>query len=50
MQPTLQTNPGPWLRSMIYSANYVNLNSSATQKPVDTVVKVFWDANPDVLN
>lgn len=50
MQPTLQTNPGPWLRSMIYSANYVNLNSSAVQKPVDTVVKVFWDANPDVLN
>jgi hypothetical protein len=49
-QPTLQTDAGPWLRSIIYPSVYVNLNSSATQKPLDTVVKVFWDGNPATLN
>jgi len=50
MQPTLQINPGPFLRTLIYPAVYVNLNSSATQKDYDATVKVFWDTNPDVLN
>jgi hypothetical protein len=50
LQPPLQTGAGPWLRSVIYPAVYVNLNSSASQKPQDTVVKVFWDGNPETLN
>jgi len=50
MQPPLQVNPGPFLRSLVYPAIYVNLNSSATQKDYDTTNKVFWDTNPDVLN
>jgi hypothetical protein len=48
-QPTVRTNPGPFLRSLIYPSVYVNLNSSATQKDVNTTNKVFWDTNPDVL-
>ena len=50
MQPTLQTGAGVWMRSLIYSANYVNLNQSATQKNSDQVNKVFWDGNPEELN
>jgi hypothetical protein len=50
MQPTLQINPGPFLRSLVYPSVYVNLNSSATQKDYDATNKVFWDTNPDVLN
>jgi len=50
MQPTLQTGAGPWFRSMIYPANYVNLNNLATQKDTDKVNRVFWDGNPDNLN
>jgi hypothetical protein len=48
-QPTVRTNPGPFLRSLIYPSVYVNLNSSATQKDVNATVKVFWDTNPDNL-
>lgn len=50
MQPTLQINPGPFLRSLIYPSVYVGLNSNATQKDYDATIKVFWDTNPDVLN
>lgn len=50
LQPPLQLGAGPWLRSLVYPAVYVNLNSSATAKPSDTVVKVFWDGNPETLN
>jgi len=50
MQPTLQTGGGVWMRSLIYSANYVNLNQSAVQKNSDQVNKVFWDGNPEELN
>jgi hypothetical protein len=49
-QPTIQTGAGVWMRSLIYSANYVNLNQSAKQKNSDVVNKVFWDGNPDELN
>jgi hypothetical protein len=50
MQPPLQVNPGPFLRSLVYPAVYVNLNSNATQKDYDATNKVFWDTNPDILN
>jgi len=49
-QPTIQTGAGVWMRSLIYSANYVNLNQSAQQKNSDVVNKVFWDGNTDTLN
>jgi Starch-binding associating with outer membrane/Susd and RagB outer membrane lipoprotein len=47
MQPMRAANPGSFLRSFIYPANFVNLNSSATQKSNTAVNKVFWDKNPD---
>ena len=31
-------------RTMLYPANYVNLNSNATQR--ETTEQVFWDTNP----
>ena len=45
MQPVLQTNPGPFIRSFLYPSVYVNLNKNATQKS-STAVQVFWDINP----
>lgn len=45
LQPVLQTNPGPFIRSFFYPSVYVNLNKSATQKS-NTAVQVFWDTNP----
>jgi hypothetical protein len=48
-QPTLQLNPGPFFRSIVYPASHANLNSSATQKDVTKTNKVFWDTNPDDL-
>lgn len=50
MQPTLQPGSGVWMRSLIYSANYVNLNQSAKQKNSDVVNRVFWDGNTEELN
>ncbi|MBN8652078.1 MAG: SusD/RagB family nutrient-binding outer membrane lipoprotein [Cytophagales bacterium] len=50
MQPTLQTNPGPWYRSYVYPSTYVNLNDNASQKDFNATNKVFWDTNPDNLN
>ena len=50
MQPTIQTGPGPWLRSMTYPAVYVNLNANAKQKDYSVTNKVFWDNNPATLN
>lgn len=50
MQPTLQLNPGPWMRTLLYPSLYVNLNSSATQRNADQVNKVFWDTNPADLD
>ncbi|MCP9767434.1 SusD/RagB family nutrient-binding outer membrane lipoprotein [Lacihabitans sp. LS3-19] len=46
MQPGLNPSVGPFPMSYLYPANYVNTNSSASQKP-DFKVKVFWDKNPD---
>ena len=47
MQPMRAANPGSFLRSLIYPADFVNLNSNVTQKSNSTVNKVFWDNNPD---
>jgi len=49
IQPMRAAAPGVFLRSLIYPADFVNLNSSATQKVVTSVNKVFWDNNPDNL-
>lgn len=47
MQPMRAANPGPFLRSFLYPATFVNLNSNAVQKSNNGVNKVFWDKNPD---
>ena len=45
LQPNLELNPGGFIRSFFYPANYANTNSNATQK--DNVLgQVFWDTNP----
>lgn len=45
LQPNLEPNPGPFIRSLYYPANSVNNNPNMNQKPgVDT--QVFWDTNP----
>ncbi|MCB0599963.1 MAG: SusD/RagB family nutrient-binding outer membrane lipoprotein [Saprospiraceae bacterium] len=44
MAPALESNPGAFIRSFLYPANNVNLNSNATQKAL--TVQVFWDNNP----
>ncbi|MBT8316251.1 MAG: SusD/RagB family nutrient-binding outer membrane lipoprotein [Lutibacter sp.] len=45
LQPNLEPNPGTFIRSFFYPANYANTNSNATQKSgID--VQVFWDTNP----
>lgn len=46
MQPALQPAPGNFMRSFFYPSVYVDLNKNATQKS-GTLVKVFWDNNPD---
>lgn len=48
-QPTLQTGPGPFYRSFVYPAVYVNNNQNATQKDFNATNKVFWDTNTDTL-
>jgi hypothetical protein len=50
MQATLQVNPGVWLRTQVYPSAYVNLNQNAKQKDAQSVVKTFWDNNPETLN
>lgn len=44
MQPTIVPNPGIFMRTFPYPNNFVNQNSSASQKPIST--QVFWDTNP----
>ncbi len=41
MAPTLEPNPGPFIRSAWYPANHVNLNANASQK--ELTQRVFWD-------
>lgn len=45
MQLPRLANPGEFTRSMLYPANYINLNLNAQQK-ASVGVKVFWDTNP----
>jgi hypothetical protein len=50
MQPMRNANPGKFMYSLIYPANFVTLNSSTDQKVITAVNKVFWDNNPDNLS
>ncbi|WP_026967936.1 SusD/RagB family nutrient-binding outer membrane lipoprotein [Algoriphagus terrigena] len=45
MQPGLEANPGPFVRSFLYPSNYIVTNNNAVQKP-DVAEQVFWDKNP----
>ncbi len=45
LQPNREPNPGGFIRSLRYPANFVNNNSSVDQKPQVTA-QVFWDTNP----
>ncbi len=46
MQPARALNAGDFYRTLLYPAEFVNLNSSTPQKTTN-LVKVFWDNNPD---
>ena len=48
MQPTRSINGGDFVYTMVYPANFVNLNGSVDQKP-DNSTRVFWDVNGFVL-
>lgn len=43
--PNVEPNPGGFIRSFFYPANFVNNNSNVQQKP-DVDIQVFWDNNP----
>lgn len=45
MQLARLASPGEFTRSMLYPADYANLNLNATQK-ASVGEKVFWDTNP----
>ena len=45
LQPGLEADPGPFIRSYLYPNNYMVTNTTAVQKP-DVTVQVFWDKNP----
>ena len=45
LQPNLEPDPGPFIRSFYYPSNSVNNNPNMSQKPGVTV-QVFWDNNP----
>lgn len=45
MQPALEVDPGPFVRSFLYPNNYVVTNTNAVQKQ-NLAVQVFWDKNP----
>ncbi len=48
LQRTYAVDPGPFMRSLLYPSNYVNVNNNATQKTsVDEAV--FWDDRSAVL-
>lgn len=44
-QPNLEPEPGSYIRSLNYPADFANNNSSVDPKP-DQTVQVFWDNNP----
>lgn len=45
LQPSIEPNPGAFIRSVFYPSNFVNNNSSVTQKSTVSE-QVFWDTNP----
>lgn len=45
LQPNREPNPGGFIRSFRYPANFVNNNSSVSQKQ-EVTNQVFWDVNP----
>jgi len=45
LQPNVEPNPGGFIRSFFYPANYANNNANATQKD-GVAEQVFWDTNP----
>jgi len=45
MQPALEANPGPFIRSFFYPAVFANRNANAKQK-ANVERPVFWDKNP----
>jgi hypothetical protein len=49
IQPAIDPNPGPFIRSALYPANHVNLNQNASQKS-SFEVPVFWDTNDASCN
>ncbi len=44
LQPNLEPEPGAFIRSLNYPADFVNNNSSVNPK-ADQTVQVFWDTN-----
>ncbi|MFN3999874.1 SusD/RagB family nutrient-binding outer membrane lipoprotein [Algoriphagus sp.] len=46
MQPALEGNPGPFIRTYLYPNVYMVTNTNAVQKK-DLAAKTFWDTNPD---
>ena len=42
LQPNMEPNPGSYIRSLYYPANYVETNNNASQKS-DVTQTVFWD-------
>ncbi|MDN3634570.1 SusD/RagB family nutrient-binding outer membrane lipoprotein [Neolewinella lacunae] len=49
IQPGIDPNSGPFIRSALYPAVHINLNQNATQKTSFTE-PVFWDTNPASCN
>ncbi len=45
LQPNLEPDPGPFIRSLYYPANSVNNNPNMKQKS-SVAEQVFWDTNP----
>jgi hypothetical protein len=45
LQPAMDPNPGPFIRSFYYPLNFTIANVNAKQKANPTV-QVFWDKNP----
>nr|WP_299343346.1 SusD/RagB family nutrient-binding outer membrane lipoprotein [Allomuricauda sp.] len=45
LQPNLEPEPGAFIRSLNYPADFVNNNSSVSPKQ-DQTTQVFWDTNP----
>lgn len=49
LQPNIEPQPGNYIRSMYYPANFVETNNIVDQK-ANVEVRVFWDTNSVTLN